>query len=191
MNWGEEIKCHAAEAGGSVFKMADKIVWREPVIPTASILDDFPRIQPYPTCGWCGGISPKALYELDQRFNFGRTFIADAGGAVGINPAPHVELADQKYGFPHKLYVTTHETLWPEMEFVIGKSSTGEVQTRKGWTPHIKFYNVHLNDCDEEALAAIAPLFARALCRKLSRDERGTYLTMLDNPLLARGTTEG
>lgn len=67
-------------------------------------------------CNFCGSASPEVVLEM-------------------LEAGAHVELADQKYGWPHKWYVTP---------------ATGNP---------VKFYSAHLKDADDDQRASLERAF--------------------------------
>jgi len=102
---------------------------------------EMPAARPLHTCGYCGSMHPTELAE------------ALAAGA-------HLEMADQKYGWPHKFYVDGAPNRFAgEMEIRSGRHEAGvftpgPAEPAKA-TAHGKFYTVHLLDATPEEKAAI------------------------------------
>lgn len=95
---------------------------------------------PFPQCSYCGSITPEAFIEACR---------------LGYR----MEVADWKYGWPHKVYID-----WPNPnpdeirqtgERCVG-GKTVEVIKGKYQTLYLKFYTIHLKDF--EALAEHAQL---------------------------------
>lgn len=126
MTWPTTHTCHF---GTSKFADPAQIgSWRP---PTADFEDvKYPRYYPWRRCDYCGSIHPEDLLTISKEF------------AGKLRP----ELADQKYGWPHKVYVTIDHRFEPEREFNVGQLSDGTPITRKGTTFMLKFYNEHLGD---------------------------------------------
>jgi hypothetical protein len=97
---------------------------------------DMPSARPFHTCGYCGSMHPTELAE------------ALAAGA-------HLEMADQKYGWPHKFYVDGAPNRFAgEMEIRSGRQEAGvftpgPAEPAKA-TAYGKFYTVHLLDATPE-----------------------------------------
>lgn len=95
---------------------------------------------PWRTCDYCGSIHPEDLVSLVEKY-----------------PSAKFEVADMKYGHPHKIYIDIQEKL------------------ASGQKPWVKFYTVHfvddgITDADFETVAALVWKHAGVL---FSRDERG------------------
>jgi hypothetical protein len=89
---------------------------------------------------------------------------------------PHMDVADMKYGFPHKIYVHSKRILFPEHDFVVSTNGKGEVLSRrKGCIPFIKFYTKHLDEpeASEADFLAIQALIEDHAGIDFSRDSRG------------------
>jgi len=170
MKWADKPTAHHTH---SVFKLpSEEVVWRPPTDEIGQ--DGYPRIFPWRTCSYCGSIHPEDLVELAKTIPFCDTFES----YEFKTGKPHMELADMKYGFPHKIYVDTQITLKPDVEFKHGSRTENGVQIPlmgKGYKPFIKFYTVHTNDegIDDEAFAAIAKVMHDHAGVILERDDKG------------------
>lgn len=170
MKWADAPTSHETQ---SVFGLPDQpVVWRP---PTDGIGEDgYPQIYPWRKCSYCGSIHPGDLVELAKTIEF-----CDAFEPYETKSAkPYMELADMKYGFPHKVYVETMITFRPDEEFKHGSrwSPAGvEPIMGKGFKPFIKFYTVHTNDqgIDDEAFAAIAKVMHDHAGIIIERDDQG------------------
>lgn len=131
----------------------------------------FPRIALWRTCDFCGSIHPGDLVELTKRIEFCDALLPFEQRIA----LPHMEMADLKYGYPHKVYVTTKEIIRPEQEFQHGLDFDKKPIMRKGYSPFIKFYTEHLMDegIDEEAFASIAEVLSKHTGFIFERDEKG------------------
>lgn len=182
MKWSDAPTCHAGERRYST----GPIVWRPPSMEPGTAGDgsaDTYRsgsATPWRTCNYCGSMHPEDLLALDARLRFDehvdiRTL--DDAAFQAAMARPHLELADMKYGWPHKVYVTTHELLHPDVDFVYSCTMTGggvvpgSVKTRRGYPAHGKFYVEHAEDGDDEALAALSALLDRTVRVSLQRDD--------------------
>lgn len=118
----------------------DGVTWREPELvptPETSIM------RPYRNCSYCGSIHPQDLLEFTKR----EKFVNYKTVYPEVMQHPHMEVADMKYGYPHKIYVTSKVVLFPDHDFVSSTDGKGNVLSRhKGCTPFIKFYTKHLDD---------------------------------------------
>jgi hypothetical protein len=128
-----------------------------------------PYAEPFRSCSWCGGIAAEDLVALAQAHVL------------------HFEVADMKYGWPHKIYVDGIPNpiagqevcsggesggLWPD------GSPRGVHRLMLGLAPsmtHCKFYCEHLQDqgYDDEAFEAIALLIRARTRVEFQRDSDG------------------
>lgn len=132
------------------------VTWRAPI----DTVDDEGRavIRPWRECSYCGSMHPLDFVALHERLRFTPWHVAHANRKGPPNPigeptidVPYCEMADLKYGFPHKIYVTTLETVHPDRDFVVGTMTEwkdGERVTTitnrsKGHSLHGKFYTQH------------------------------------------------
>ena len=130
----------------------EPIVWRPPEDRIAE--DGYPRIMPWRTCGYCGSIHPDDLLDLVKTEP--TPFVPYTTPEQEFVKQPHLNVADMKYGYPHKIYVETFRVIRPEQEFQMGTNFDKTPIMRKGFRPFVKFYTKHLdspNVSDEEFLA--------------------------------------
>lgn len=112
----------------------NEATWRDPQP------DEEPAGRPFRTCSYCGSIHPEDLLR----------FLA-AGATI--------EVADMKFGWPHKFYVNGVPNPHAGKQVQVGTVSTWEgdqrVDTpRMGLAPehaHVKWYNDHVLDEMSEA----------------------------------------
>jgi hypothetical protein len=171
----DEIKCHGVEPQFATLP----IQWREPQLQRE------PYGEPFRSCSYCGSIHPEDLIKL-----------IEAGATM--------HGADWKYGWPHKFYVekipNPHAGKVVEMGSSSGPSITkdtagavfaptchhADCKEHGYWklprmepapaTTTAKFYNAHLEDCDDELLARLAPLLKRHTGIEWGRDpEKGIF----------------
>lgn len=135
----ETITCHVDTTGGGVFRYGQP-TWREPRPGDAS---EGPYGQPFRTCSYCGGMHPLDLL-------------------AAIKAGATLDVADWKYGWPHKVYVEGVPNPLAGQRVVMGSNTEGGVTTPIwGDAPrhaHGKFYNTHLADLDDAELAELAAL---------------------------------
>lgn len=130
MQFPERPTCHA---DGWPTPSSD-LVWRPPTP------DRPPYGNPYRTCSYCGSLHPEDLLNAIK-----------AGGIK-------LDLADLKYGWPHKFYVEGIPNPLAGQQVKCGSNADGSPMM--GPAPaeaFAKFYNDHLLDegYDEEAKAAL------------------------------------
>lgn len=164
----ETILCHKFDRRYT----KEPIVWRDP----HDGVDEKGRaeITPWRTCSYCGSMHPLDFLALYERLKFVPWHVANWNrkgpptiiGEPSID-MPYCEMADRKYGFPHKVYVTPLEVLHPEREYVTGVGcGTDEdgkpyekiISRTKGYKPEGKFYTVHFleEQLDQEMFEKIA-----------------------------------
>lgn len=164
LTWPERPTCHDQNPHAAGFGAT---FWRPP--RSRRGLDD-PFEATFRTCSYCGSIHPGDLFAAASRHTL--TF----------------DMADWKYGWPHKFYVDgmpnpaagqeqRHYTYGPP-ESLARHAAPGfepepyEDGGRQGWRVvssvgsapaglSAKWYNAHLHDLEGEALAAVADLIAR------------------------------
>jgi hypothetical protein len=173
MLWSDKIACHSGEPR---FPDSTEDTWR----PPEDTVDNagYPRITQWRTCSYCGSIHPGDLFALTQRLKFlDHTTIESilSKDVASARAYPSMELADMKYGQPHKIYVNTREVLHPEKDFRYGTDRDGTLLMRKGYSPWIKFYITHLHDegIDDEAFSMLTGELLRCTGVNLTRDEGG------------------
>lgn len=98
--------------------------------------------QAHRSCAYCGSMHPE-------------DFLA------AVSAGARLELADMKYGRPHKVYVTGFPHPDEGLPVQTGTTSRGGVVLERHVTPggrgHGKFYLAHLtDDLEDEAFAAVA-----------------------------------
>lgn len=148
------------------------VAWRDPI----DTVDEsgHARIAPWRECSYCGSMHPLDFLALHERLRFIPWHVAHASRKGPPHPilgeptidVPYCEMADRKYGFPHKVYVTTREVMHPDREFVVGTRSEmvdGKrvdtvISRSKGHSPHGKFYTQHLIEepVDDETFERVA-----------------------------------
>jgi hypothetical protein len=141
-----EIHCHKGERH---IRGMENDHWREPR------LDAEPYGYPFRTCSYCGSMHPE---DLEKFLNEGAT----------------LDMADWKYGWPHKFYVEGIPN--PQVGKMVNCGSKSYFDEEKGervdepliqmapTTTFAKFYNLHLGDLADTDLERIA-----LLIEKLSR----------------------
>jgi hypothetical protein len=110
--------------------------------------------QTFRTCDYCGSMEPRALFEAMQAY-----------------PALRLELADMKYGFPHKFYV--HGLPHPQGGTQHGGFDGNGSPVSEPRDQHGKFYTVHLADLENAAFNALTDLIAQRTNIRFKRDARG------------------
>lgn len=194
MRWPIATTCHGTSA-----RHLSPPAWRAPDVqplrpPTKE--DRLPDCMDYPfrTCGYCGSIHPEDLYnalsgpgaELVDCVRCGGT--GTRGGRIGAlaeaigeslpcfhcdGKKQHVrvrlDMADWKYGFPHKFYVdgipsglVGHRVprggrYWTD-ENGVARQEAHWHDVKPGESAHAKWYNEHFQDegFDDEAFRALA-----------------------------------
>jgi hypothetical protein len=140
LTWPERPTCHDGNwHAGRFAEQKGYNTYREPRLPDPTgKYGHWSR----PTCWYCGSISPKAFHEL-----------LHTGGDIGL------ELADMKYGWPHKVYLRRMPLPddWQGLERVVSTEWVDGEQTvtrREVMTSDWgKFYFEHLKDLREHPLA--------------------------------------
>lgn len=142
-------------------RMRHESKWRPPG-PRGREEDDGPYELTFRTCSYCGSIAPEDALEL-------------------LRASPRVEVADRKYGWPHKIYFDVPNPIAGQDVRVGSKSWTDEAGVRhdeeiRGQAPaffQAKLYTAHLADegMDDDAFAAIASVIEE---RVKIQFERGT-----------------
>ncbi len=132
-------------------RMRHESTWRPPG-PLGRKEDDGPYELSFRTCSYCGSIAPEDAVEL-------------------LRAAPRVEVADRKYGWPHKIYFDVPNPIAGKDVRIGSKSWTDEAGVHhdeeiRGAAPafvQAKLYAVHLRDegTSEDAFAAIAGAIER------------------------------
>lgn len=123
MNWPSTHTCHH---GAPSVASAPFGSWRPPTTGYEDV--KYSRYFPWRSCDYCGSIHPEDVLTIAETYPI------------------RVELADRKYGWPHKVYIDIKHTFEPEREFEIGTNFDGTPIVRKGQTFTVKFYNEHLAD---------------------------------------------
>jgi hypothetical protein len=89
--------------------------------------------------------------------------MSPANLAAAIQAGARMELADMKYGWPHKWYISGAPNPFAGMmeirsykSDVDGKQLSGPEEAAKATTDHGKFYTIHLNDATDEEKNIIA-----------------------------------
>lgn len=141
--------------------------WREPN-PQANAGIGFPDDRGFRTCGYCGSIHPDDLLGYIER------------GEVGS-----AEMADRKYGYPHKVYVgvtnplagqPVSRAMSSEPNGKGGHTKTYETPRPDGPFTHAKFYTRHLIGLDDPQFHALSSWIERTTGWLFSRDDEGnTY----------------
>jgi hypothetical protein len=98
-------------------------------------------------CSYCGSIHPGDLRGYLE---------SDIG---------HLEVADEKYGYPHKVYVSGLPNPHRGMVVCIGTKSSGQpIFGRAPATTMVKFYTVHFGDAKRaEALTSLLACFNKQI----------------------------
>jgi hypothetical protein len=144
MQWPSKPSCHGERS--SVFVAHDMSWW--PPQPKRE-----PSGVPFRTCSFCGSICPEDFIELCGKYEIG------------------MDLADMKYGYPHKYYVEGIPNPLAGQIVKIGSETEFEGDQRivkpiMGPAPEFafaKFYTEHFLDVgyDEEALQVLIDTVAR------------------------------
>lgn len=141
-------------------------LWREPN-PRSNVGEGFPDDRGYRSCGYCGSIHPDDLLGYIERGEVGRA-----------------EMADRKYGYPHKVYVDVANPLSGQL---VSRSSSSEPDGKGGYTetygdprpdgPYTpaKFYTRHLIGLDDERLSTLATWIESATGWRFERRADGLY----------------
>lgn len=176
--WPERPTCHDSDGTAAQFGPAP---WRQPR-PRQGPGD--PYAATYRTCGYCGSIHPADLLEAAARFPL--TW----------------EVADWKYGWPHKIYVDglpnlaagqeVHDYTYGQRENLVQRAVPGFEPERTDWhgfegwrvvsgirtapaTLQAKWYNIHLRDLDGDTFTAVADLIATRTRVRFIADEQGLH----------------
>jgi hypothetical protein len=172
MKWADAPTCHVADYG------ARQITWRDPVIDRGTE-NTPPHIEPWRTCSYCGSIHPEDLLLLTQQVAFTDPYSRNTSDFTERMRLAHMDCADFKYGYPHKIYVHPNIIFEPETKFVSGTRIVDGKPQASHWSNGkslwAKFYTVHLSDngIDDEAFASIANALTKHVGVEFSRDERG------------------
>lgn len=141
-------------------------LWRE-ATPQANAGVGFPDDRGYRSCGYCGSIHPEDLLGYIQRGQTGRA-----------------EMADRKYGYPHKVYVDVANPLAGQL---VSRSMSSEPDGKGGRRQvygeprpdspftHAKFYTRHLLGLDDEHFRELAQWIASATGWHVERRDDGMY----------------
>lgn len=138
-----KITCHDSQT-----IMGYEAVWRAPVLDSTSVYS-----KEYRTCSWCGSLHPEDLLK-----------ILEAGG--------HLDVADWKYGWPHKFYVN-YPNLNAGNEVVIGRNDDGPMMGRAPAQNMSKWYNTHLKDVEGELFDKLCAAIHKQTGVRFERDELG------------------
>lgn len=167
MSWPETIHCHRNEPKRS----GHDVVWR----PAETVpAPEASTIRNYRHCSYCGSIHPLDLLEMAKKETFA-PFDMDFDQLVKL---PHMEMADLKYGYPHKVYVTSKITIFPDHDFVRSTSWVKDKRTvtyGKGTIPFLKFYTQHLDEpeASDGDFAALKQLLEECTGFSFDRDAQG------------------
>ena len=120
--------------------------WCEPRVLIADPEDGFPRTANFRTCGFCGSMHPD-----------------DLRGFIERGEASAAQLADMKYGYPHKVYLDVPSPLAGQTVQVSRDircvdrdcTETPGYGSAAGAT-HAKFYTRHLIGLDADAFQVLA-----------------------------------
>lgn len=141
-------------------------LWQE-ATPRANAGVDFPDDRGYRACGYCGSIHPEDLLGYIEREEVGRA-----------------EMADRKYGYPHKVYVDVRNPLAGQL---VSRSMSSEPDGKGGYIQaygeprpdgpytHAKFYTRHLLGLDDEQFGALTAWLERATGWRFERRDDGMY----------------
>lgn len=121
--------------------------WRPPQEPEGQ------RSTPFRTCSFCGSIHPEDLVKALPEVADTRE-LTQLGSTIRMR---NVEVADWKYGWPHKIYI--HGIPNPNAERIVRMGThDGNPYMRAEGPAWAKFYTIHFTDdgFDEEALALLS-----------------------------------
>lgn len=174
MKWNDDVPtCHGRKASINLSGSRWDLHWRP---PSPEFSENGP-ITRWRECSYCGSIHPGDLLGLVvQQGNY-----APHGAPLeDLYGLPHMEMADRKYGFPHKIYITPNETWFPDKKCLIGTNQDGSPCYTDGYRPHAKFYTEHMLDdgVDDEAFAALADVIVR---------HTGWYAAQINHPIKGKG----
>ncbi len=154
LTWPERPLCHGG-AESTNLSSAGPIYWRQPDPQGRSFRDDNPYGSPYgypfQTCAQCGSLSARDLFR----------YLTDADLRVLL------DMADWKYGWPHKFYVEgipnpkVGQQVSAGSRYGPGDNGKEMIVHLKGPAPaytHAKFYNRHLLDLNPSAFEAVVHL---------------------------------
>jgi hypothetical protein len=169
MKWPALVTCHQMESNfGGAKARGD--AWSDPVGPRG---DD--RSIPFRTCSYCGSIHPEDLFNALPATPKIKTVTYWHGQSRDV---PTMEIADWKYGYPHKIYIDSLPNPNAENSFLQGYTLRDGVKTDLQYSTEglawAKFYTRHLADdgFDEEAFAAFTSALAER-CGLLFGVDRG------------------
>lgn len=167
MKWPERPTCHESHPRSD---MQPDRHWRAPV--GATRIEH--RTVPFRTCSFCGGIHPGDLVEVLGRIEPTRRVTIPHGGRELL--LPNVGVTDWKYGYPHKVYVSSIPHPYEGRRFKVGSDFDGSPKYADEGPAWAKFYTWHLLDegYDGEALGVVT----RALL-----DWTGIRFSVLDGRL--------
>jgi hypothetical protein len=88
---------------------------------------------------------------------------------------PHLEFADRKYGYPHKIYIHSQKVYHPEREFKVGTDFDKKPIIQKGYKPFSKFYTIHLDEPEapDEDFLAVSLAIENLTGISFTRDDGG------------------
>lgn len=150
-----EIHCHD---GARHSELGGPVRWR----PAETSREDGYEPTPFRTCSYCGSIHPEDLI-------------------AAVEAGARMHGSDWKYGWPHKFYVEKIPNPNKGMKIRVGSRSHMENGERKeeimwgtaGEVTHGKWYNVHLEDFDDEFFAKMSKLLYEQAGILFERDEKG------------------
>lgn len=131
---------------------------------------------PLRTCWYCGSITAEDFYEILLREEKEST---DSTMDIGGRPFPlkAIEMADWKYGYPHKLYIRIPN---PDAGRPVILGSTSDRHGTTLHPPHpagdqltVKFYTEHLYDLDADVFNAVAMHIGNAIDWQPHREAGG------------------
>lgn len=145
MRWPGAPTCHE---GHPALRLAREMRWREPVVPEGE------RSTPFRTCSFCGCIHPEDLVKVLGQIPPTRTVSVGMGNEIELS---NVEVADWKYGYPHKIYVKSIPHEHEGRQIRVGTEADDSPIIRAEGKAWAKFYTQHLLDdgFDDEALRAL------------------------------------
>lgn len=165
-----EVKARGLKSAGE---------WSDPRVIIADPESGFPRTEAWRTCGYCGSMHPEDLLGYIERGETSR-----------------VEMADMKYGYPHKVYLDVPNPLVGQLTSR-GSSSWRDDQgvyhhemsapSPEGPTTPAKFYTRHLLGLDDERFAKIAEWIERATGFHFERREGGMHWQRVSRSAAFRG----
>lgn len=141
--------------------------WREPRV-TPRDHEGHPQRSNYRSCGYCGSVHPEDLLRFIESGNHG-----------------HAEMADRKYGYPHKLYVDLPNPLAGQLtvtswstEMVDGINTGRLIPGEPTAEPElwsVTFYTTHLQGLPDEQFVALATWIERMTGYHFERRDDGMY----------------